>query len=120
MGNAQTPRFWAKLRNPSDSSDSEASCLSLSAHSLDVAVVFRRLAALPTFRQRLETSASQVFSDRELDRLSVVSMLHDLENPIEGFRPNKIPKLVIRQGTSWKPQHSFSMNPSRRSGLPPG
>ena len=90
MGNAQTPRFWAKLRNPSDSSHSaEASCLSLCAHSLDVAVVFRRLAALTTFRRRLETSACHVLSDLDLDRLAVVSMLHDLGKSNWGFQAKR-------------------------------
>ncbi len=90
-GDSLPPYFWAKLSRSPDSRSS-GSYLSLPAHSLDVSVVFRRLANLPAFRRQLETSACHVFSDNDMDRLAVVSMLHDLGKPNRGFQAKQNPK----------------------------
>ena len=88
MNDGQVPGFWAKLSKIS-SCDPDFSCLSLPAHSLDVAVVFRCLIHLSAFRRRLETAAFQSFSDLDLDRLTVISMLHDLGKVNRGFQAKR-------------------------------
>jgi CRISPR-associated endonuclease/helicase Cas3 len=63
--------------------------LPLSSHCLDVAAVFQALTKLKVIRARLEAAAGTKLSDEQLDRLAVVSLLHDLGKSNIGFQ-NKI------------------------------
>lgn len=63
--------------------------LPLGAHCLDVAAVFRALTNLRIFRERLEAAAGIGLMDQQLDRLAVLSLLHDLGKVNLGFQ-NKI------------------------------
>lgn len=62
------------------------SFLPLSAHSLDVAAVFRSLTEIESFRLRLEQSAGSPLEESQLDRLSVLCLLHDLGKTNIGFQ----------------------------------
>jgi CRISPR-associated endonuclease/helicase Cas3 len=76
--------FWGKIRF--DQAGKVESWLPLASHSLDVAMVFRRLVGLPTFRKRLEAAAGQSLSDPQCDRLAVLALLHDLGKANLGFQ----------------------------------
>jgi hypothetical protein len=58
--------FWGKIRF--DQAGKVESWLPLASHSLDVAMVFRRLVGLPTFRKRLEAAAGRGLVDAQCDR----------------------------------------------------
>ncbi|MCB1782130.1 MAG: HD domain-containing protein, partial [Candidatus Competibacteraceae bacterium] len=58
----------------------------LAEHCLDVAVVFRALAALPVIRRRLDVAAQSPLTETDLDRLAVFALLHDLGKPNLGFQ----------------------------------
>lgn len=58
----------------------------LAEHCLDVAIVFRALAALPVIRRRLDVAAQSSLTETDLDRLAVFALLHDLGKPNRGFQ----------------------------------
>jgi CRISPR-associated endonuclease/helicase Cas3 len=60
--------------------------LPLRDHSLDVAAVFRALTEIETFRFRLEQAADRSLEEGQLDRLSVICLLHDLGKTNLGFQ----------------------------------
>ena len=72
--------FWGKFQKKDGVS------LSLKAHCLDVALTFHALSGLPGFRRTLEAAAGRELSDRDLDRLSVLAMLHDVGKANLGFQ----------------------------------
>ena len=72
------PGFWGKW--------GKDTWLPLAAHSLDVAVCFRRLAALPAIARALDRAAGMALSDAQRDRLAVLAMLHDLGKANRGFQ----------------------------------
>ena len=67
--------FWAKY------APRTGETLSLLAHGLDVAVVFRSLCDLDGIRRALNNSTETLLLDEHLDRLAVLAMLHDLGKP---------------------------------------
>jgi len=90
MSGAPSPHhFWAKLSMPRGAE--VPLTLSLPAHSLDVAVVFRHLAALPAFRRVLEKTSGQILTDIHLDRLAVIVLFHDLGKANSGFQAKADP-----------------------------
>lgn len=73
-------QFWGKyLVRTGDS-------LSLLAHSLDVAVVFRALCDLDGIRRALANSTETLLTDEHLDRLAALAMLHDIGKANLGFQ----------------------------------
>jgi CRISPR-associated endonuclease/helicase Cas3 len=84
-GTPMTEGFWGKVR-PSQDAPDRLFCLPLTAHCLDVACVFRRLAGLPTVHSRLEGAAGGALDEISLDRLAVVALLHDLGKANLGFQ----------------------------------
>jgi len=72
--------FWGKFQKEGPKS------LPLKVHCLDVALTFRALARLPGFRRALEATADRELKDQDLDRLSVLAMLHDVGKANLGFQ----------------------------------
>ncbi|BCX82602.1 CRISPR-associated endonuclease/helicase Cas3 [Methylomarinovum caldicuralii] len=72
--------FWGKY-DPNG-----PSCLPLTAHCIDVAIVFRHLVALPGVRRALEHAAGRPLTEVELDRLAVLAALHDVGKANLGFQ----------------------------------
>jgi CRISPR-associated endonuclease/helicase Cas3 len=76
---------WAKLKGDRQ--------LPLAHHCADVACVFRRLVARPVTRARLAYAAGQaLIEDVTLDRLAVLSFLHDFGKANHGFQARFDPK----------------------------
>lgn len=75
---------WGKLERGHHPNEAAAR-LSLVGHCLDVAAVTRTLLELPTWRRRLQTLAGRTFTDRDLDRLTVLAFLHDVGKAGAGF-----------------------------------
>jgi CRISPR-associated endonuclease/helicase Cas3 len=73
-------RFWGKYQAKTGKS------LSLLAHSLDVAVVFRALCDLDGIRRTLANSTDGLLTDEHLDRLAALAMLHDIGKANLGFQ----------------------------------
>ncbi len=72
--------FWGKI-------DCDASrWLSLTCHSLDVALVFRALCDLPRVRHTLHNAAGSALSEVQCDRLGVLALLHDVGKANLGFQ----------------------------------
>ena len=80
MATSAVSRFWGKYQEKSGKS------LSLLAHSLDVAVVFRALCDLNGMRRSLGNSTETTLTDGHLDRLAVLAMLHDIGKANLGFQ----------------------------------
>lgn len=76
-------RFWGKHKPETGKS------LSLLAHALDVAIVFRALCDLDGIKRALAGSTKTILADELLDRLAVLAMLHDIGKANLGFQ-NKI------------------------------
>jgi CRISPR-associated endonuclease/helicase Cas3 len=74
--------FWGKFVN-------EHQYLPLAAHCLDVALVFRSLCETDGIRHTLICSAGVPLDDQQLDRLTVLAMLHDIGKANLGFQ-NKV------------------------------
>ncbi|MGI6035532.1 MAG: CRISPR-associated helicase Cas3' [Limnochordia bacterium] len=72
--------------------------LSLLAHSLDVAVVFRTLCDLDGMRRTLAKSTETLLTDEHLDRLAVLAMLHDIGKANLGFQDKILPGRPARVG----------------------
>lgn len=81
--NVRGSMFWGKaiIRN-----GEPVALLSLAAHSLDVAAVFRILVSQAVFRKRLEAAAGVDLTEEQLDRLAVLSLLHDAGKANLGFQ----------------------------------
>lgn len=77
--------FWGKY------SPKTGESLSLLAHVLDVAVVFRALCDLDAIRHALNSTAGVVLDDVQLDRLAVLVMLHDIGKANLGFQDKILP-----------------------------
>lgn len=73
-------QFWGKYNRKDGKS------LSLLAHSLDVAVVFRALCDLNGMRRSLASSTKTLLTDKHLDRLASLAMLHDIGKANLGFQ----------------------------------
>lgn len=78
---------WGK--SSADSATGTTLFLSLRDHSMDVAEVFRALAALPLFKRKLDSAARLTLTQAQLDRLAVFALLHDLGKANWGFQ-NKL------------------------------
>jgi len=74
--------FWGKFHRDGQS----VSCLSLVAHCIDVAIVFRTLVTLPGIRRAFHHAAGRTLTDVDLDRLAVLSYFHDLGKSNLGFQ----------------------------------
>lgn len=84
--------FWGKFLRE------ERTWLPLPAHCLDVALVFRALCELDGFRRVLNTSANTTLSEQQLDRLSVLAMLHDVGKANLGFQRKVFQSDALRAG----------------------
>lgn len=74
------PGFWGKYDQV------RKRWLPLTSHSLDVALLFRELVRLKGFRRALEASAGRQLTERDLDRLAVLALYHDLGKANFGFQ----------------------------------
>ena len=72
--------FWGKFRAQ------PVRCLPLVCHCLDVGIVLRALLDLPAIRRALERAGGRGLEARDLDRLAVLAMLHDLGKLNLGFQ----------------------------------
>lgn len=72
--------FWGKFNHIGPNS------LPLAAHCLDVALVFRQLSDLQAIRRSLVAVANESLSKKQLDRLAVLAMLHDVGKANLGFQ----------------------------------
>lgn len=72
--------FWGKYLSETEKS------LSLLAHSLDVAIVFRALCDLDGIKRSLAGSTRTSLTRTHLDRLAVLAMLHDIGKANLGFQ----------------------------------
>ncbi|NMB11378.1 MAG: CRISPR-associated endonuclease Cas3'', partial [Firmicutes bacterium] len=72
--------FWGKFVHEGPR------CLPLVTHSLDVALVFRRLCTLNAVRRSLEHTTASELTDQVLDRLAVMAMFHDVGKANLGFQ----------------------------------
>ncbi len=84
--------FWGKYQSQTGES------LSLLAHALDVAIVFRALCDLDGIKRALVGSTKTKLTDELLDRLSVLAMLHDIGKANLGFQTKIIPGHSERAG----------------------
>lgn len=80
-------RFWGKL----DRTSTPVRIHPLVDHCIDVAFTFRRIVAIPSFRRRLEMAAGHPFEERQLERLAVIAMLHDIGKCNWGFQAKQDP-----------------------------
>ena len=71
---------------------------SVIGHSLDVAVVARRLMGQPVLHARLSTAFGCPLAEGQLDRLAVVAGIHDGGKCLAGFQAKQTHKLSIGQG----------------------
>ena len=85
-------QFWGKYIAKTGGS------LSLLAHSLDVAVVFRALCDLDGIRRTLTNSTETLLTDEHLDRLAVLAMLHDIGKANLGFQDKILPRSPAHVG----------------------
>jgi CRISPR-associated endonuclease/helicase Cas3 len=74
--------FWGKFIREG----SQYSWLPLSAHCLDVALVFRALCDLNGVRRTLTHASKTLITSQHLDRLAVLAMLHDAGKANLGFQ----------------------------------
>lgn len=74
--------FWGKIKCTAD----PISYLPLTAHCLDVALCFRGLCELPAIRRMLNASGGRELTNRNLDRLAVIALLHDMGKANLGFQ----------------------------------
>lgn len=73
-------QFWGKY------SSATGKFLSLLAHGLDVAVMFRTLCNVRGIRRSLDRTATVTLTNGQLDRLAVLAMLHDVGKANLGFQ----------------------------------
>ena len=83
---------------PWGKSASDGSWHSVIGHSLDVAVVARRLMGRPVLRSRLSAAFGCPLVEGQLDRLAVVAGIHDGGKCLAGFQAKRTHKLPIGQG----------------------
>ena len=88
--------FWGKLK--SNPGSKTLFHLPLSHHCLDVAVVFRHLLNLPAFQRCLKVAAKTVLTPAQLDRLSVLALLHDFGKANLGFQNKPFDPKALRAG----------------------
>ncbi len=72
--------FWGKFK------ESDALCLPLPCHCLDVAIAFQALCQLPSIRRALEVGGGRCLDDKDLERLAVLAMIHDAGKANLGFQ----------------------------------
>lgn len=86
----EPPVFWAKYVPSRDdkagTTPSGARWLPLSAHCLDVAMVFRALCDLPAIERTLRATAKGALSPENLDRLAFLAGMHDVGKANLGFQ----------------------------------
>ncbi len=87
-----SPQFWGKYRAKTGES------LSLIAHSLDVAVVFRALCDLDGIRRTLANSTKTLLTDEHLDRLATLAMFHDIGKANLGFQDKILQNRSVHVG----------------------
>lgn len=78
--NSQASQFWGKY----DAKTGQT--LSLTAHCIDVAVVFRELCNITNIRRALVNSTIVQLNDVHFDRLAVLAMFHDIGKANLGFQ----------------------------------
>lgn len=83
--------FWGKYLQDNQ-------FLSLTAHCLDVALVFRALCNLNSIQRSLTNTAENPLTERQLDRLAVLSMLHDIGKSNLGFQQKVFNSKSLRAG----------------------
>ena len=90
----QAPQFSA----PWGKSAPDGSWHSVIGHSLDVAVVAHRLMGQPVLHARLSTAFGCPLAEAQLDRLAVLTGIHDGGKCLAGFQAKLIHRLTIGQG----------------------
>jgi CRISPR-associated endonuclease/helicase Cas3 len=85
-------RFWGKYDEKTGKS------LSILAHSLDVAVVFRALCDLNGIRRSLSRSTRTLLMDEHMDRLAVLALHHDIGKMNLGFQDKILSEEHIQAG----------------------
>ena len=90
----QAPQFSA----PWGKSAPDGSWHSVIGHSLDVAVVARRLMGQPVLRARLSAAFGCPLAEAQLDRLAVLTGIHDGGKCLAGFQAKLTHRLTIGQG----------------------
>lgn len=93
--NQKAMGFWGKIQVNDDGSIER--WLSLTQHSLDVALVFHALSGLPTIQRRLAASAGTKLTDAQRQRLAVIALLHDVGKANLGFQ-DKVFDKTLRAG----------------------
>ncbi|MCU7904947.1 MAG: CRISPR-associated helicase Cas3' [Candidatus Thiodiazotropha sp. (ex Epidulcina cf. delphinae)] len=88
--------IWGKLK--SDPGGGAPRYLPLTHHCLDVAMVFHRLANLPGFRRSLTAAAKATLTPAQLDRLTVLALLHDFGKANLGFQDKPFDPKAPRAG----------------------
>lgn len=83
--------FWGKYLQ-------ENQFLSLTAHCLDVALVFRALCNLNSIQRSLAKAAENQLTEEQLDRLAVLAMLHDIGKANLGFQQKVFNSKSLRAG----------------------
>lgn len=78
-------RFWGKL----DRTVEPARIHPLVDHCVDVALTFRRIVHIPSIHRRLEAAAGHSLNNQQLDRLGVITLLHDIGKCNRGFQAKR-------------------------------
>lgn len=84
--------FWGKFSSES------RQCLPLTLHSLDVALIFRKLCNLNAIRRSLDLASGSNLTPQQLDRLAVLAMLHDAGKANLGFQLKVFRKQTVPAG----------------------
>lgn len=87
--------FWGKF---CEGTEGPYHYLPLSHHCLDVAAVLRALIGLPRFSVPLERAAERDLSSRDLDRMAVFGVLHDVGKANLGFQQKVFDRNAPRAG----------------------
>ena len=90
----QAPQFSA----PWGKSAPDGSWHSVIGHSLDVAVVAHRLMGQPVLHARLSAAFGCPLAEAQLDRLAVLTGIHDGGKCLAGFQAKLTHRLTMRSG----------------------
>ena len=103
---AQPAQAWGKL-DRAHADRASAPRLSLVGHCLDVAAVTRALLGLPTWRKRLERLSGQPFTALDVDRFTVLALLHDVGKAGAGFQAKA---MAPEQQAAWRARNRCGLD----------
>ncbi len=93
------PVFWAKYVPENAEEIGESSqWLPLSAHCIDVAMVFRALCDLPAINRTLQLTATSPLDPNQLDRLAFLAGIHDVGKANWGFQCKVLNPSALKAG----------------------